>query len=157
MRDCEEMLVLKNNTLRPKSPNKSAKNGIDNSVNKNEEFSESKPILKLNSTLKPTNNKKENITMDLTDCNIIQYDKNDSNKNYRKDRFNNEIKKKGKHKITWIDKISKGKNVSVFSIEKIENFKNYINNPHSFNPTPVEIKKPEPEQEKTVKCKCIIF
>lgn len=164
--DVETINLNLNSTLKTKKGKKKdqARNGQE----------ESTDVLKLNmnGTLKASRKNKDDQALDLTGTNFINVEKNDNlppkerssesgggSGIYRKDFYNNDIKKKGKHKLTWIDKVQKDKHVA--SIVKVENYKNYfsnLNNTILGGPiAPVESKKNDSENEEKVKCKCIIF
>jgi len=81
------------------------------------------------------------------------------NNDVRKDHYNTEINKKGKQKVTWIDKVNKEK-VNVAEVIIIQNFSKISSNTKLLaEPLPVTYKNTKAfgDNDKTVQCKCIIF
>jgi hypothetical protein len=113
----EEVLIIKNNTS--KSPKKN--NGGDPEI-KNEKNDIILINPKLNSTLGGEKKKK-----DKKEVNLVKVDTKEvpSDANCRKDHYGVEIKKKGKHKLTWIDWVNKSKKVE--DVTKIESYKFQVN------------------------------
>jgi len=105
------------------------------------------------------------------DDNNLTYHEQD-HKLERKDFYKNPIKKKGIHKVTWLDKTTKNK-MKLIEVVNIDNYKNYLstynnielilgkeaNSNEEKEIKKKQIKKKEPweRDENEVRCKCNIF